>query len=522
MFTICSKGEKNISIEIIVIDNNSVDNSVEMLKENFPKIKLITNKKNQGFSKANNQGIKQSKGEYILLLNPDTVVEENIFKKTLNFLEENPQVGALGVKMFNGKGEFLPESKRSLPTPISAFYKIFGLSNLFPKSKKFGEYHLKYLDKNKNHEVDVLSGAFFMTRKSILEEINFLDERFFMYGEDIDLSYRIQKKGYKNIYFSETSIIHYKGESTKKTSINYIITFYKAMILFVKKHYSKKKGNPLILLINLAILLRATLSIIKRFFLKSFFPLFDILIIFFGLYLIQDIWSEFWFSSKNYYNGDFLKFVVPIYISFWILGIYFQQGYNKPFKIKNLIKGVVSGTLLLLIIYALLPENLRFSRALILFGAGWTILSTFLTRYLLNKVDINFLKTQTEKLKRIIIIANQNEFERICTIINNDSIKQPFIKQLNINQLEQIKEVIEIYKINEIIFSAQDITVQKIIQYMSIIKKNIEIKIAPSESTFIIGSNSIHTQDDLYSLETIRKENNSIMTLIKKYIEFFN
>jgi len=516
------KAKKNISIEIIVIDNNSVDNSVEMLKENFPKIKLITNKKNQGFSKANNQGIKQSKGEYILLLNPDTVVEENIFKKTLNFLEENPQVGALGVKMFNGKGEFLPESKRSLPTPISAFYKIFGLSNLFPKSKKFGEYHLKYLDKNKNHEVDVLSGAFFMTRKSILEEINFLDERFFMYGEDIDLSYRIQKKGYKNIYFSETSIIHYKGESTKKTSINYIITFYKAMILFVKKHYSKKKGNPLILLINLAILLRATLSIIKRFFLKSFFPLFDILIIFFGLYLIQDIWSEFWFSSKNYYNGDFLKFVVPIYISFWILGIYFQQGYNKPFKIKNLIKGVVSGTLLLLIIYALLPENLRFSRALILFGAGWTILSTFLTRYLLNKVDINFLKTQTEKLKRIIIIANQNEFERICTIINNDSIKQPFIKQLNINQLEQIKEVIEIYKINEIIFSAQDITVQKIIQYMSIIKKNIEIKIAPSESTFIIGSNSIHTQDDLYSLETIRKENNSIMTLIKKYIEFFN
>ena len=239
------KAIKNIKTEVIVVDNNSVDKSITMLNQHFPKIKLISNNKNKGFSKANNQAIKQAKGQYILLLNPDTVIQEDTLIKTVDFLDKNQKAGALGVKMVDGNGVFLPESKRSLPSPSSAFYKIFGLSKLFPNSKTFGQYHLNYLSQNKVTEVDVLSGAFFMIRKKIIDQIGLLDERFFMYGEDIDLSYRIQTNGYKNYYVPTTSIIHYKGESTKKTSVNYIITFYKAMILFVKKHYNNKNARSI-------------------------------------------------------------------------------------------------------------------------------------------------------------------------------------------------------------------------------------------------------------------------------------
>ena len=207
--------------EVWVVDNNSVDGSVEMVQQKFPTVKIIANTDNKGFSKANNQAIRQANGEYILLLNPDTVVEEDTFSKVIQFMDSHPEAGGLGVKMIDGSGKFLPESKRGLPTYDVAFYKIFGLSALFPKSKTFGRYHLGYLDDSKIHEVDILAGAFMLLRKSILEKTGLLDEDFFMYGEDIDLSYRILKAGAKNYYFPETRIIHYKGESTKKSSVNF-------------------------------------------------------------------------------------------------------------------------------------------------------------------------------------------------------------------------------------------------------------------------------------------------------------
>jgi GT2 family glycosyltransferase len=226
------KAVKNIESEVFVVDNNSVDGSVKMVREKFPEVNLIVNPDNRGFSKANNQAIKIAKGEYVLLLNPDTVVEDDTFEKIIKFMDAHEDAGGLGVKMVDGKGKFLPESKRGLPTPAVAFYKIFGLSKLFPKSKIFGQYHLTYLNNDEIHEVDVLSGAFMLIRKPLLDKIGGLDESYFMYGEDIDLSYRITKEGYKNYYFPKTRIIHYKGESTKKSSINYVLVFYQAMIIF--------------------------------------------------------------------------------------------------------------------------------------------------------------------------------------------------------------------------------------------------------------------------------------------------
>jgi len=209
------KACRNIEAEVFVVDNNSVDDSVQMVKAKFPKVNLIVNNNNPGFSIANNQAIQKSKGEYVLLLNPDTVVEEDTFIKCLDFMDEHPKAGGLGVKMIDGSGNFLPESKRGFPSPKVAFFKTFGLSSIFPKSKVFNHYHLGYLDKNETNEVEVLAGAFMFLRKSVLDEIGLLDEAFFMYGEDIDLSYRIIQAGYKNYYFADTTIIHYKGESTK-------------------------------------------------------------------------------------------------------------------------------------------------------------------------------------------------------------------------------------------------------------------------------------------------------------------
>lgn len=274
------KAIEHIDAEVYVVDNNSVDGSQAMLKEKFPDITLIESKDNLGFSKGNNLAIRKAVGEYVLLLNPDTVVEESTFQKCIDFMDERPDAGALGVKMLDGDGNFLPESKRALPTPWVAFYKIFGLARVFPKSKKFGKYHLSYLSKDENHEVEVLSGAFMMMRKECLDKIGHLDETFFMYGEDIDLSYRVILGGYKNYYFSETKIIHYKGESTKKGSLNYVKVFYNAMIIFARKHFSRNRQNFFILLIRLAIYFRALLAVGNRVVQRIAFPVIESLMLY--------------------------------------------------------------------------------------------------------------------------------------------------------------------------------------------------------------------------------------------------
>lgn len=226
---------RNIDAEVFVVDNNSQDGSVEYLQPLFPWVKFIANHTNPGFSIANNQAINQSLGEYVLLLNPDTLVGENTLDRACQFMDENMLSGAVGVKMIDACGQFLPESKRGFPSPWTSFCKMFGLSKLFPQSPLFAKYHLRYLNENEIHEVEVLSGAFMMLRKSVLDKIGLLDEAFFMYGEDIDLSYRITQGGYKNFYLPEL-IIHYKGESTKK-DLRYVKIFYQAMVIFFTKHF---------------------------------------------------------------------------------------------------------------------------------------------------------------------------------------------------------------------------------------------------------------------------------------------
>jgi GT2 family glycosyltransferase len=228
----------NIEAEVIVVDNASSDNSVRHLKPLFPSFTFIQNTSNEGFAKANNKGLATSTGKYILFLNPDTVIPADSILKCIGFMESHPLTGALGVKMFDGEGRYLPESKRGFPSPLVSFWKLSGVIRIFPHSKFFSKYYMGHLDYETDHEVDVLSGAFMMVKKEVLDKTGGFDERFFMYAEDIDLSYRIQKAGYKNYYFAGTSIIHYKGASTNKDS-RYVRQFYRAMSQFVKKHYGR-------------------------------------------------------------------------------------------------------------------------------------------------------------------------------------------------------------------------------------------------------------------------------------------
>ena len=263
----------NLDGEIIVVDNNSTDGSQTYFEEKFGEIIFIKNKSNEGFAKANNRALKIAHGAYILFLNPDTIVPEDCFEKCISFIKSKQNNCALGIKMLDGAGEFLKESKRAFPSPITSMYKLSGLARMFPHSTIFAKYYLGNLSENKIHEVDVLAGAFMMLPKNILDIIGGFDEDFFMYGEDIDLSFRIQKAGFKNIYFAESSIIHFKGESTKKGSLNYVKMFYRAMSIFVKKHYGNTKAEIFIFLIDVAIFFRAAFAAISGFLKLIFVPL---------------------------------------------------------------------------------------------------------------------------------------------------------------------------------------------------------------------------------------------------------
>lgn len=257
--------------EIIVIDNDSCDDSIHFLRERFPDVVFIENKENIGFARANNIGINESTGKFVLILNPDTIITKDTISDCMNWMKNHDDCGAIGVKMLDGNGSFLPESKRSFPTPWVSFCKIFGLSKLFPYSQHFAKYHLLYLSTDEPHKVDILSGAFMFVRSEVLKKVKGFDSDFFMYGEDIDLSYRMIKEGYNN-YFLPTSIIHYKGESTKKDSMKYVQVFYDAMLIFYKKHYphySYAYG----IFIRAGILIRALIAAQKRFFLKLVCPL---------------------------------------------------------------------------------------------------------------------------------------------------------------------------------------------------------------------------------------------------------
>jgi len=261
--------------EIIVVDNNSVDGTNEIIRYKFPDIILIENDNNRGFAAACNQGLAASKGEYLLLLNPDTMIQEDTIQTMINFFESVPDAGAAGCKILNADGTLQLACRRSFPSPLVALPKLLGLSRLFPKVKMFGKYNLTYVDPDELLEVDAISGSFLMFRRDVYEKIEGLDETFFMYGEDLDYCYRIKEAGWKIYYVPDTKIIHYKGESAKHASFDNFITFYKAMDIFVKKHFRKSHYFFLDIAFRMGILIRGLVSLIGRYFRKHVIMMVD-------------------------------------------------------------------------------------------------------------------------------------------------------------------------------------------------------------------------------------------------------
>ena len=506
------KAMRGIEGEIYVVDNHSVDDSVAMVKAKFPQVKLIENQDNVGFAKANNQAIRISTGEYVLLLNPDTLVEEDTFSKCIDFMDATPDCGGLGVKMVDGQGRFLPESKRGIPYPSSSFYKLFGLSKLFPKSKKFGAYHATYIGEDETHEVEVLAGAYMMLRRSVLDEVGLLDEDYFMYGEDIDLSYRILKGGYKNYYFPQTRIIHYKGESTKKGSLNYVYVFYKAMQIFAKKHFSANNAKIFNVAVDAAIWFRAALAALTRLFGKILLPLLDFVLIYAGLFALSKYWEQAVLMHRNSSFEDYYFYGVLVgYTLLWQLAIWISGGYRKPVNRSKLNRGIVAGTVVILLIYALLPETMRFSRAVVVMGAVWALFVVNLLRQLL--VRARLLDLDTRRLRqRIAIVGGEEETARVLGMVQSMNVPREFVgivmtqpvenaNSLVIGCLDDLSELLTIYQVNEVIFCASDIPADQIIGWMNRLQdRPVEFKIAPEDASSIIGSNTIFTVDDLYTI----------------------
>ena len=503
------KALEKVEGEVFVVDNNSIDGSVEMVREKFPKVHLIANHDNPGFSVANNQAMKISKGEYVLLLNPDTVVEEDTFQQVVEFMDSHPDGGGLGVKMIDGKGVYLPESKRGLPTPAVAFYKIFGLSRLFPKSKRFGKYHLSYLDKDEIHDIEILSGAFMLMRKAALDKVGLLDETFFMYGEDIDLSYRLILGGYKNYYYPKTRIIHYKGESTKKSSVNYVFVFYNAMIIFAKKHFSQKNAKLFSFLINVAIYFRAGLALLARFIKKLLLPAIDLTIIIVGLFLITHGYET---VNDMVFPSSIINWSLPIYGFIWLLSQLFSGAYDKPIKLVKHVLGGIIGTGIILVAYALVSKEFQFSRLIILAGGIFATSYYLCSRLVLHALGGEHFRIGGKNQSNLVIVGDEEEVERVRTILSqsNTLVKSilflsPTESKLNdqyVGTFNQLDQVIDIHHINEVIFCAKNVTAEDIIDQMLILdSKQLDFKIAQPDSAYVIGSTSIDAKDDLYMMD---------------------
>lgn len=496
-------------VEVLVVDNNSVDGSQQMVREKFPDVRLFANKNNVGFASANNQAIAESNGEYVLLLNPDTVVEEDTFYQVLTFMDNHPEAGGLGVKMVDGKGEFLPESKRNFPSPEVAFYKAFGLSALFPTSRMFGKYHLGYLSKDQVHQVDVLAGAFMLVRREVIRQIGALDETFFMYGEDIDFSYRIKQAGYENYYYPHTRIIHYKGESTKKQSINYVFVFYKAMIIFAKKHFSRRKAAMFTLLLNMAIYFRAALAISYRVLRRLTLPLLDYGLLLLALYLT--IWE---FADGPIIDPPYY-FHLPVAALIWIVAAYLTGNYHIPYTYSKILKGAFSGILGVAAVYAFLPDNLQVFRSIILTGGILCASVLTLNRLLFHYRMFGNLWLGHERNKRIIIVGQPHEAARVEQLLADSWVNfhklgyvVPDASSYNhtygpiLGSLKQLREITTIYPVDELIFCSRDVPSQVIINWMVKIQdQQIDFKIAPEESLFIIGSQSKDMPGDFYTID---------------------
>ncbi|PJB00126.1 MAG: glycosyl transferase [Ignavibacteriales bacterium CG_4_9_14_3_um_filter_30_11] len=509
-----NKALKNISHEIIIVDNNSTDDSVELLKNNFQNVSLIANKENLGFSKANNQGLKISKGKYLLLINPDTIVSEDTFFEMIKFFKNNTNAGLAGCKILNPDGSLQLACRRSFPGPWTSFCKVTGLSSLFPNSKLFAKYNLTYLDENKSYEVDAVSGSFMMFTRQVYEKVSGLDEEYFMYGEDLDFCYRIQKAGYKIFYVHKTKIIHYKGESTKRSTLDETKIFYKAMHLFVKKHFSSTFLVEFIL--QFAILFRGFISFLGKYKLIIVAIILDVISFDISLYSAE----KYYIGYKNWngfpHENLILIYSIPVIIQFFVSTISGVYQKNKLSIFKNIVSILIGFLILTSLTFFL--KQFAYSRAVVLIAYFVFLVLVMLWRIIFRLFSKTGLLNDEIKNRRILIVGTDDFSVKISEKIENSSVKLNTIVGMigksfteigkNINQhkiigsIENIKKVIRDERINEVVFSTSNLSYLRIMNIVSDCKNlGVEFKLAGRNLDYIVGKTSVEMLDDVPVIE---------------------
>ncbi len=492
--------------EVIVVDNASTDGSVEMVRERFgDRVLLLANPDNPGFAKANNQAMRIARGRYFLLLNPDTLVPEDAFRRCLDHMDQHPEVGGLGVYMHDGEGVFLPESKRALPTPWVSFYKIFGLAALFPNSRRFGQYHLSYLSPDETHEVDILSGAFMWLRKSALDKVGLLDETYFMYGEDIDLSWRLVQGGYKNNYFAGTRILHYKGESTKKGSLNYVRVFYQAMIIFAQRHFGGQHRRSFILAIRLAVYLRAFLAVAQRLVKRFGLPVLELGLVYGILFGIQAYWEHYVkYIEGGAYPAEFKQIYLPAYALVFVGLLAWGGAYRRPFRLQPLLTAPFWGFIAIATATYMFPFVQNFSRAIVGLGAVFTSMMSLGIRGLINwRENGQFFFTE-RKRKRVLLAGPPDLIDEAVSLILSE-LQDPVEligavsegkpeKIARLGGMSSLRQWVALLEVEEVVLTNQHNHCGEVLEQMLALRgSGASVKLLPPDDPVLIGPQEVIT-----------------------------
>lgn len=528
-----TKAAQNISYEIIVVDNASDDGSVDLIKEKFPSVNLIVNKKNLGFSKANNIGLKIAVGKFVMLINPDTIVQEDTIQKMLKFFNDTPDAGLAGCKILNPDGSLQLACRRSFPGPWTSFCKVTGLSSLFPNNRIFARYNLTYLNEDQTYEVDAISGSFMMAKKEAIEKVGGLDEQFFMYGEDLDLCYRIQKAGFKVYYVHSTQIIHYKGESTKRSSIDETKIFYNAMTLFVKKHFSNSFLVEIIL--KLAITFRKSFAFLGKRKLIIVSVFLDFIFFDAALFMANKIYLNFGHWHGFPHNSFPVVYTIPallhIFIA-WLTGTYKKDSLSV---LKNYSATIISFFLLssltfffkqyaysraaLIITYIILFISLAFWRAIlkIFFKIGIKSDGLKGKKTLIVGVSNNAIQIAKKiKLKQI----DYHSFIGLIGLSNKDIGKKLDVFEV-LGSIENIKKVITEKKVNEVIFSTEELSYKQMMSIVSVCRnESVEFKLIGNDLDFLVGKTSVSIIDDIPIFDIKYNISNPMLHLFKNIFDY--
>jgi GT2 family glycosyltransferase len=417
---------QKLSVETIVVDNDSKDGSLEFLQPKFPEVQFIALKENIGFGRANNLGFEKAKGKYILILNPDTILEESTLDVMKEYMDKNPDTGISGCKVLNDDGTFQLACRRGFPTPWAALTKLTGLQSLFPKSKLFAQYNQTYRSQDETYEIDAVIGAFMFARRDVIERLNGFDPEFFMYGEDIDLCFRTKKLGYSVDYVHSTSIIHFKGESTKRSTINDVKHFYEAMKIFASKHYGK--SSFFLTFLKLGIFLRSIIAYLSKYSREIFIILVDLLIV--NAALLSG--TYFRFGSvlgfpEHAYPIVFIAVSLIIFFSMFFSGEYFESEHKIT---KSTFGYLISFFVLSSLTYFF--KQYAFSRGVVLWTIGFSIIFSSFFRILISAYDNSIGKKRKKNL--LIVGFNENTIKLIEELISKRNTNINFVGYLTIDE----------------------------------------------------------------------------------------